>query len=83
MFIYIKISKDLLAKKKKKKKASELYQHLSREEKERKHNMFVNIIKISPKMKNKSLSSIEQNNREWEKTLNYNCKKLLSQKMMT
>ena len=83
MFIYIKISKDLLAKKKKKKQACELYQLLSREEKERKHNMFVNIIKISPKMKNKSLLSIEQNNREWEKTLNYNCKKLLSQKIMT
>ena len=33
--------------------------------------MFVNIIKISQKLSNKSLLSIEKNIIEWEKTLNY------------
>ena len=33
--------------------------------------MFVNIIKISQKLSNKSLLSIEKNIIEWEKTYNY------------
>ena len=49
------------------KKARERYQNLSKEEKEKSGNMVVNITKISQKMKNKSLFSIEKNIIEREK----------------
>ena len=38
--------------------------------------MVVNVTKISEKVKNKSLLSIEKNIIEWEKTLYYNYNKL-------
>ena len=65
-FIYIKKSKNLSAKyyqenKKDYKKAHEKYQNLSKEEKEKNGSMVMNFTKISQKMKNKSLLSIEKN----------------------
>ena len=45
-------------------------------EKKKSNNMVVNVTKISQKMKNKSLLSIEKSIIEWEKTLHYNYKKL-------
>ena len=42
------------------KKACERYQNLSKEEKEKNNNMVVNVTKISQRMKNKSLFSIEK-----------------------
>ena len=44
-----------------KKKDHERYQNRSKEEKEKSNNMAVNVTKISQKMKNKSLLSIEKN----------------------
>ena len=43
------------------KKARERYKNLLKEEKEKKDNVVVNVTKISQKMKNKSLLSIEKN----------------------
>ena len=42
------------------KKARERYQNLSKEEKEKNDNMVVNVIKISQKMKKKSLLGIQK-----------------------
>ena len=42
------------------KKACKRYQNLSKKEKENNNNMVVNVTKISQKMKNKSLLSIEK-----------------------
>ena len=50
-------------------KARERYQNLSKEEKEKSSNMVVNITKISQKMKNKSLLSIEKKYRRMRKIL--------------
>ena len=47
--------------KKEYKKASERYQKLSKEEKDKNDNMVVSITKIFQKMKSKSLLSIEKN----------------------
>ena len=55
----------------KKNKTCERYQNLSKEEKEKDNNMVVNVTKISQKMKNKSLLSLEKNIIEWEKTSYY------------
>ena len=44
--------------------------------KKKRDNMVVNVTKISQKMKNKSLLSIEKNIIEQEKTLCYNYKKV-------
>ena len=68
-------------KKKRKKdykiKVRERYQNLSKEEKNKKsNNMVVNVTKISQKMKNKSLLSIEKTIIECEKMLYYNYKKV-------
>ena len=49
------------------KKPCERYQNLSKEEKEEKWLMVMNVTKISRKRKNKSLLSIEKNIIEWEK----------------
>ena len=43
------------------KKARERYQNLSKEKKEKSNNIVVNVTKISQKIKNKSLLSIEKN----------------------
>ena len=43
------------------KKASERYQNLSKEEKEKSDIMVASVTKISQKMKNKSLQNIEKN----------------------
>ena len=51
------------------KKASEIYQNLSKEEKDKNDNMVVSVTKIFQKMKSKSLLSIE-------KMLYYNYKKV-------
>ena len=53
------------------KKACERYQNLSTEEKEQKNNMVVNVIKISQRIKNKILLSIEKHIIEWGKTSYY------------
>ena len=50
-------------------KAPERYQNLSKEEKEKSSNMVVNVTKISQKMKNKSLLSIEKKYRRMRKIL--------------
>ena len=73
VFIYIKVSKFLSAKKTAK-KVFERHQNLSKEEKEKSNNMVVNVTKISQRVKNKSLLSIEKNIIEWEKMgkCNYN-----------
>ena len=42
------------------KKARERYQNFSKEEKEKKHNMVVNVTKIFQKITNKSLLNIEK-----------------------
>ena len=42
-------------------KARETYQELSKEEKEKSDNMVVNLTKVSQKIKNKGLLSIEKN----------------------
>ena len=47
-----------------------------KKKKKKSNNMVVNVTKISQKMKNKSLLSIEQNIVEREKMLYYNCKKV-------
>ena len=54
------MSKTLSAKRKTTKKACERYQNLSKEEKDKKGNVVVNVTKISQKMKNKNLLSIEK-----------------------
>ena len=43
------------------KKALERYQSLSKEEKEKNHNMVVNVTKISQKMKKRNWLSIDKN----------------------
>ena len=43
------------------KKALERYQNLSKEEKEKNHNMVVNVTKISQKMKKRNWLSIDKN----------------------
>ena len=43
------------------KEAHERYQNLSKEEYEKSNNIVLNVTKISQKMKNKSLLSIEKN----------------------
>ena len=64
-FIYVKMSKNILAKyyqeskERLQQKARERCQNLSKEEKEKSDNMFVNVTKISQKMENKSLLSIK------------------------
>ena len=58
------------------KKACEKYQNLSKEEKEKKDNIVVNVTKISQKMKKTNWSSIEKNIIEREKTRYYNYKKV-------
>ena len=69
----MKMSKNLSAKYYQKykerlqKKPCERYQNLSKEEKEEKWLMVMNVTKISRKRKNKSLLSIEKNIIEWEK----------------
>ena len=66
-FIYTKCLKiyylNIIKKIKKdcKKKARKRYQNLSKEEKEKNNNVVVNVTKISQKVKNKSLLSIERN----------------------
>ena len=61
------MSKNLLAKyyhenkERVQKKASERYQNRFKDEKEESNNLVVNVRKISEKMKNKSLSSVEKN----------------------
>ena len=47
------------------------------------HKMVINVTKISQKMKNKRLLSIEKNIKELEKMFYCNYKKLLFQKIMT
>ena len=54
-------------------KALKKYQ---KKKKKKKNNMVVNIIKISQKMKSKSLLCIEKNIIESEKTIYYNYKKV-------
>ena len=65
IYIYkcLKIYQPNIIKKIKKttKKARERYQNLSKEEKKKSSNMVENVTKISQKMKNKSLLSIEKN----------------------
>ena len=51
------------------KKDCKRYQNLSKEEKEKNGNMVVNVTKISQKIKNKSLLSVEKNIIEWKKRL--------------
>ena len=46
------------------KKACETYQNLPKEKKEKKSNKVMNITKISQKMKNKTLFSMEKNSIE-------------------
>ena len=58
------------------KKACEKYQNLSKEEKEKKDNIVVNVTKISQKMKKTNWLSIEKNIIEREKTRYYNYKKV-------
>ena len=66
-FTYIKIYKLLSAKyyqenkERLQKKALERYQNLSKEEKEKNHNMVVNVTKISQKMKKRNWLSIDKN----------------------
>ena len=43
------------------KKALERYENLSKEEKEKNHNMVVNVTKISQKMKKRNWLSIDKN----------------------
>ena len=54
------------------KKLAKYIKNLSKQEKVKKNNMVTNIRKVSQKMKNKNLLSIEQNITEWEKMSNYN-----------
>ena len=49
---------------------------LKKKKKKKSDNMIVSVTKISRKLKNKSLLSIEKNVIEWEKTLYYNYKKI-------
>ena len=63
--------------KKRKHKARERYQNLSQKEKEKSNNMVGIVTKISQKMKNKSLLSIEKNILKLEKMLDYHCKNVL------
>ena len=81
-FTYIKMSKDWSGKcyqNNKEKLQTKLMtdQNLSKEEREKSHNVVVNDEKIFQKMKIKSLLSIEKNIIKWEKTPYYNYKKLL------
>ena len=47
-----------------------------KKKKKKSNKMVVNVTKISQKMKNKSLLSIEKNIVEWEKALYFNYKKV-------
>ena len=58
------------------KKTHKRYQNLSQEQKKNSNNMVVNATKISQKMKNKSLLSIEKNIIGREKTLYFNYEKV-------
>ena len=60
------------------KKARKRYCNLSKEEKEKSGNMVVSFKKISQKMKNKSLLSIEKNIIKREKKLYYNLENFAS-----
>ena len=51
-----------------------MYQDFSKEQKN--DNMFVNVTKISQKIKNKSLLSIQKHIMEYEKRLCYNYEKV-------
>ena len=56
------------------KQTCERYQNLSKEAKEKSGNIFVNVTKISQKMKN--WLSVEKNIIKLEKELYYNCEKI-------
>ena len=59
------------------KNAHKIYQNLSKEDKEKKKTVIASITKISQKMKNKSLLSIEKNTEQDNyRTSSYNCKKV-------
>ena len=58
------------------KKIKENYKIFLKRKKKKSNNMVVNVKKISQKMKNKSLLSIQKNIIEWEKMLYHNYKKV-------
>ena len=81
IYKYLKVYQLNIINKIKKDYKKQLKKHFKifiRKKKKKTDNMVINVTKISQKMKNKSLSSVENSIVEWEKTLGYNYNNLKS-----
>ena len=81
IYKYLKVYQLNIINKIKKDYKKQLKKHFKifiRKKKKKTDNMVINVTKISQKMKNKSLSSVENSIIEWEKTLGYNYNNLKS-----